>query len=274
MCISEPYLNNKQVLVVKGDASKYNSIDDLKKMTIGFESGSAGETVVLGDYKEQVLPSLFEGFGITLALFSITLLFSLPIGLLLAFGSMSKHKPLKAIVKGFIWIIRGTPLMLQILLVTFLPLIFHLKNKDITSALNIRTVQLLFIYASIAFVVNYSCYFSEIFRSGIEAIPKGQFEACKVLGFSKTQTFFKVILPQVIKRILPPMSNEIITLVKDTALAEVIGVVDLLVAANHLVNNLAVYTPLLWAAVFYLVFNGLLTILFGKLEKKLSYYEV
>lgn len=275
MCISEAYLNNRQVVVIdKKNHDKYQSIESLKDAVIAFEAGSAGDSIVRGDSKQKTWPTLFEGFGITLSIFAITLIFSLPLGLLLAFAVMSKLKPLKYVVKGFIWIIRGTPLMLQILLVTFIPLLFRISNKDITTALDIKTVQLLFIYAAIAFSINYSCYFSEIFRSGIESIPKGQFEACKVLGLNKAQTFFKVILPQVIKRIVPPMSNEIINLVKDTALASIIGVVDLLVAANHLVNNLAIYTPLIWAAMFYLVFNGLLTFVFGRIEKKLSYYEV
>lgn len=275
MCISAPYLNNRQVVVIdKKNHDKYTDVDSLSDAVIAVEAGSAAEEIIKGDVDNSVWPNLFSGFGITLSLFAITLVFALPLGLLLAFGAMSKFKPLKYLVKGFIWVIRGTPLMLQILLVTFIPLVFKISNKDITVALDIKTVQLLFMYASIAFVINYSCYFSEIFRSGIESIPKGQFEASKVLGLSKAQAFFKVILPQVIKRIVPPMSNEIITLVKDTALASIIGVVDLLVAANHLVNNLAIYTPLIWAAMFYLVFNGLLTVLFGRLEKKLSYYEV
>ncbi|MBQ8427727.1 MAG: ABC transporter permease subunit [Clostridia bacterium] len=133
---------------------------------------------------------------------------------------------------------------------------------------------MMFIFVAIAFVVNYACYFSEIYRGGIEGIPKGQYEAGQVLGLSKTQVFFKIVLPQVFKRIIPPMSNEIITLVKDTSLAQVLGVIDLLVAAKHAVNELVVLTPFLYAAIFYLLFNGLLTLLFGWMEKKLSYYKV
>ena len=193
----------------------------------------------------------------------------------MAFGSKSKFKPLKYFVKGVIWVIRGTPLMLQILLVSFIPLyLFGVMNKDISIFFGISTKTLLFVFVAIAFVINYSCYFSEIFRSGIESIPQGQYEAGKVLGMTKRQVFKNVIFMQVVKRIIPPMSNEIITLVKDTALAQILGVVDLLNAANHAVNDYVVLSPLVYAAVFYLVFNGLLTLLFGWAEKKLSYYKI
>ncbi len=222
----------------------------------------------------DITVSLFEGFGTTLALFALTLLFAIPLGLLFAFGSMSKFKPLKYFVKGIIWIIRGTPLMLQILVVSFLPMMLGVAAKNIANSLNITMSALNFTFVSIAFVINYAAYFSEIFRAGIESIPKGQYEAGQVLGLSKTQIFFKVIFMQVVKRIVPPMSNEIITLVKDTALAQVLGVIDLLTAAKHAVNHYVILTPFLGAAVFYLVFNGILTLLFGLVEKKLSYYKV
>ena len=193
----------------------------------------------------------------------------------MSFGSMSKFKPIKYFVKGVIWVIRGTPLMLQILLVSFIPLyLFGIMNKDLSIFFGISTKTLLFVFVAIAFVINYSCYFSEIFRSGIESVPQGQYEAGKVLGMTKRQVFKNVIFMQVVKRIIPPMSNEIITLVKDTALAQILGVVDLLNSANHAVNEFVVLSPLVYAAVFYLLFNGLLTILFGWAEKKLSYYKV
>lgn len=222
----------------------------------------------------SIILELLQGFGVTLSLFAVTLALSLPLGLLMAFGSMSKFKPAKILCKSIIWIIRGTPLMLQILLVSFLPkYLFGVLNKDVALFFGISTKTLLFVFVVIAFVINYSCYFSEIFRAGIESISKGQYEAGKVLGLTNTQIFFKIVLLQVVKRIVPPMSNEIITLVKDTALAQILGVVDLLNAANHAVNAYVILTPLVYAAIFYLIFNGLLTILFGYLEKRLNYFN-
>lgn len=222
----------------------------------------------------SILLELMEGFGTTLLLFVITLLLGIPLGFLICMCSMSKIKPLKYTTRGFVWIIRGSPLMLQILLVSFLPSIFNLMNKDITNFFNIKMSTLLFIFVALAFIINYACYFSEIFRGGFEAIQKGQYEACKVLGMTKFETFRYVILKQVIKNILPSLSNEIITLVKDTALAQILGVVDLLSSATHAVNTYVVLYPFIIAGGFYLLFNGLLTILFNKLEKKLAYYEV
>jgi polar amino acid transport system permease protein len=192
----------------------------------------------------------------------------------LAFGALSRFKPLKYLVNGLVWVIRGTPLMLQVLLVSFLPMAFKIKTKDIASALNLHINSVLFLFVALAFIVNYACYFSEIFRAGIQSISVGQYEAGQVLGLTKGQVFRKIVLMQVIRRILPPMSNEIITLVKDTALAQVLGVIDLLNAAKHAVNQYVVLTPLMYAAVFYLIFNGILTLLFGWIEKKLSYYKV
>ena len=223
----------------------------------------------------KILQELASGFGTTALLFFVTLVFALPLGLIISFGSMSRFKPLKYLMKAIIWVIRGTPLMLQILLVSFLPqFVFRIMNKDLTAFFGISMNALMFIFVATAFILNYACYFSEIFRAGIEAIPRGQYEAGQVLGMKKSRIFFSVILMQVVKRIIPPMSNEIITLVKDTALAQVLGVVDLLNAANHAVNEYVVLTPLLYAALFYLIFNGLLTILFNVAEKKLSYYKV
>ena len=165
--------------------------------------------------------------------------------------------------------------MLQVLVVSLLPLfMFNIMNKDIASFFNISISTLLFIFVCIAFGINYACYFAEIYRAGFESINKGQYEAAKVLNLTKKETFFKIILPQVIRRIIPPIGNEVITLVKDTSLAQVLGVIELLNAANHAVNQFVVLTPLLYAAIFYLLFTLVLTILFSKLEKRLSYYEV
>jgi len=209
----------------------------------------------------EVTLSLLRGLEQTCLIFALTLLLALPLGLVISFGSMSKFKPLSYTVKVFVWIIRGVPLMLQIFIVFYLP--GFLLGTPILSR-----------FGSViaAFVINYACYFSEIYRGGIESISKGQYEAGQVLGMSKTQVFFKVILLQVTKRILAPMSNEVITLVKDTALARVIMIVEIIKAAE----NFAAYGlmwPLFYTAVFYLIFVGLLTILFGKLEKKLDYFK-
>ena len=224
---------------------------------------------------QAILLELCEGFGNTVLLFAITLLFALPLGLLFAFGSMSKFKPLQWFMKVLIWVIRGTPLMLQILLVSFIPnYVFHVQTKELAAALHLSINATMFFFVAVAFVINYACYFSEIYRAGIETIPVGQYEAGKVLGLTKNQVFSKIVLMQVVRRILPPMSNEIITLVKDTSLAQILGVIDLLNAAKHAVNHYVILTPFLYAAVFYLIFNGLLTLLLGWAEKKLSYYKV
>ncbi|MCQ2087528.1 MAG: amino acid ABC transporter permease [Bacilli bacterium] len=223
----------------------------------------------------DILSQLGNGFLYTILLFVITLVLSIPLGMIIYLLAKSKFKPLSYLFKGIIWVIRGTPLMLQILLVSFLPmLLFNAMNKEIASFFNITISQLLFVFVSIAFVFNYACYFAEIYRAGFESINKGQYEAAKVLNLTKSETFFKIILPQVIKRIVPPMSNEVITLVKDTSLAQILGVVELLSSANHAVNQYVVLTPLLYAGAFYLIFTFILTVLLTKLEKKLSYYEV
>ena len=209
-----------------------------------------------------VTMGLFEGFKFNLIIFVVTLAAALPLGLILSFGSMSKIAPIKWLVKTFIWIIRGTPLMLQIMLVFFGPGL--LWNGESLSRLNA---------ALIAFVVNYAAYFSEIFRGGIESIPKGQYEAGQVLGMTNSQIFFKVVLFQVIKRIVPPMFNEIITLVKDTSLARIISVVEITRVAQNYITSKALIWPLFYSGIFYLIFCGLLTILSGKIEKKLNYYK-
>ena len=211
----------------------------------------------------EISAKLTEGFGTTCLLFLLTLVLALPLGLLITFGSMSKFTPLRALTRCFIWIIRGTPLMLQIFVVFYVPsLVFGWGMESRMGAV------------LIAFVINYGCYFSEIYRGGIESISNGQYEAGKVLGMKKRQIFFYVILPQVIKRIVPPMSNEIITLVKDTSLARVIGVVELIRTAEKILSTRALVWPLFYAGVFYLIFNGVLTVLLGKLEKRLDYYKI
>lgn len=223
---------------------------------------------------QDIFGQLLSGFGTTLALFVIVLVFSIPLGLVVCFGEMSRLRILRSFTRGFVWVIRGTPLMLQILLISMLPkMLFGVMNKNLASVFGVSISSLLFIFVCVAFIINYACYFSEIYRAGIESIDKGQYEAGKVLGMSKTETFFKIILMQVIKRIVPPMSNEIITLVKDTALAQILGVVDLLSSANHAVNQYVVLTPLLIAAIFYLVFSGGLTVLFNSVEKRFKRYE-
>ena len=222
----------------------------------------------------EIIKALCEGFGKTLLLFAIILLASLPLGLVISFGSRSKFIPLKAFCRGLVWIIRGTPLMLQVLLVTLIPYyLFNVGNTTIISFFGIKMKSLLFVYASLAFILNYACYFSEIFRGAIEGMPKGQYEAGAVLGMTKGQIFRKIIFLQLVKKTLTPVSNEVITLVKDTALASVAGVIELYTMAESLVNEFVVLTPLFYAAAFYLIFNGLLTVLFAFLEKKLNFYK-
>ncbi len=222
----------------------------------------------------QIFEELLQGFSKTASLFAITLVFAIPLGFIIAFGSMSKFKPLKYLVRGIVWVVRGTPLLLQCLFFGFLPTFFGLKTKDIAGVLNIGVNDVTFMFVCIAFSINYACYLSEIFRGGIESIPKGQYEAGQVLGMTKRQVFFKVVLLQVIKKILAPTSNEVITLVKDTSILSMVGAgAELFTTAKQLVNTYVVLTPFIYVAVFYLVFNGALTLLFGLIEKKLSYFK-
>lgn len=210
----------------------------------------------------EVTLTLLQGLEQTGLIFALTLVLALPLGLVIAFGSMSKFKPLAYITKVIVWIVRGIPLMLQVIIVFYVPG-FLLGTPLMTRFGSVIA----------AFVINYACYFSEIYRAGIESIAKGQYEAGQVLGMTKSQIFFKIVLMQVVKRILPPMANEVITLVKDTALARVIMIVELIQAAQ----NYAAYGlmwPLFYTAVFYLLIVGLLTLLFGYFEKKLDYYKV
>ena len=210
---------------------------------------------------QQVSAELAIGFLENCKLFAGTLLFSLPLGLIIAFCSMSKFKPLSALTKVFVWCIRGTPLMLQLFVVMYVP--------GLLGATPMRDRMLA---ALIAFVINYACYFSEIYRGGIESIPKGQYEAGQVLGLTKKQIFSKIVLLQVVKRIVPPMSNEIITLVKDTSLARVIAVSEILMVAERF-SGKGIIWPLFYTGAYFLVFSGLLTLLFGYIEKKLDYFN-
>ena len=217
---------------------------------------------------QTVLSSLSLGFLKSLEIFALTLLGAIPLGLIIAFGSMSRFKPLQYLVKLVVWIIRGTPLMLQLLIIYYGPGLI-LGNNWWGGSSSGR-----FAAAMAAFILNYACYFSEIFRGGIESIPKGQKEAGQVLGMTGTQIFFKVTLLQVIKRIVPPMGNEIITLVKDTSLVRVIAVYEVMWNGQAFIKSSGIIWPLFFTGVYYLAFNGLLTILFGWLEKKLDYFKV
>ena len=215
----------------------------------------------------KVTLSLLEGFESTCLIFALTLVLALPLGLVISFGSMSKFKPLSWLTRTVVWVIRGTPLMLQLFVVFYVP--GMLFGVQLFGGTNGR-----FDAALVAFVINYACYFSEIFRGGIEGIPKGQYEACQVLGMTRSETFFNVILMQVVKRTLAPLSNEVITLVKDTSLARVIAVAEIFFVNENDFLTKGMVWPLFYIAVFFLVFVGGLTLLFRFLEKKLDYYKV
>ena len=223
--------------------------------------------------------SLIQGFGETLKIFGLTLLFALPLGLVISFGSMSKFKPLSIISRLLVWVIRGTPLMLQLIVIYYGPGLIGAWATELNSSSGIiqwlATWQCFdrFTAVMVAFVINYSCYFSEIYRGGIESIPVGQYEAGQVLGMTKSQTFFKVVLLQVIKRIIPPMSNEIITLVKDTSLARIISVYEITWNGQLFIKSEGLLWPLLYTGVFYLLFCGLLTVVFRQIEKKLDFFK-
>ena len=213
-----------------------------------------------------IISRLSESFLLNCRLFALTLLFSLPLGLLIAFGSMSRFYPIRWLVRTFVWIIRGTPLMLQLIIIYFGPGLMSLAFSW-PSGTSGR-----FVAATVAFIINYACYFSEIFRGGIESIPKGQYEAGQVLGMTKRQIFFNVILLQVVKRILPPVGNEVITLVKDTALARIIANKEIIMMAGEYTSKGLIW-PLFATGIYFLVFVGVLTLLLGWLEKKLSYFR-
>lgn len=218
-----------------------------------------------------VIHSLNIGFLQTLKLFGITLLGAIPLGLVISFGSMSRFKPLYAVTKFIVWIIRGTPLMIQLLIIYYFPgLVLH--NAIWGSGETGR-----FTAAAISFIINYACYFSEIYRGGIQSVPIGQEEAGLVLGMTKKQIFFRVKLMQMIKKIVPPMSNEIITLVKDTSLARIIALQEIIWAGQAFMKGSqgisGAIWPLFFTAVYYLIFNGVLTVILGRIEKKLNYFQ-
>ena len=219
-----------------------------------------------------VVASLNSGFLQTLKLFAVTLVGSIPLGLIISFGSMSSFKPLKYLVKFIIWVVRGTPLMIQLIIIFFFPgLVF---GKPIWGGGETGR----FVAASVAFIFNYACYFAEIYRGGIQGVPVGQNEAGQVLGMTKRQVFFKVTLLQMIKRIVPPMSNEIITLVKDTSLARIIALQEVIWAGQAFLKGshgiAGQLWPMFFTCVYYLAFSAVLTFLFGKLEKKLDFFKV
>lgn len=211
-----------------------------------------------------MMVQMTQGFGQTVLIFVLTLLFSLPLGLLVAFCRMSKISPLRGIAKVFISILRGTPLMLQLIVVFFGP--FYLFNIRITNSYR-------FVAIIIGFAVNYSAYFAEIYRSGIESIPVGQYEAANVLGYSKTQTFVHIIFPQMVKRVLPPVTNEVITLVKDTSLAFAIAYQEMFTTAKQIAAAETSILPLFVAGAFYFVFNFIVAQIMEKIEKKMNYYR-
>ena len=209
----------------------------------------------------KVTESLLEGLGTTMKIFSLTLLMALPLGLLISLGAMSKFKIIKIPLKVLIWIIRGTPLMLQLIIFGLGPGLIGIMGMD------------MFLAVIIAFVLNYACYFAEIFRGGIESIPKGQYEAGNVLGFTKIQIFMRIILPQVVKRIIPPMGNEFLTLIKDTSLANTIMIYEITWNAKRMMNSEHILWPLFYSGLFYLILCGIVTVIFNYIEKKLDYYQ-
>ena len=205
---------------------------------------------------------LLAGFWESIKVFLMTLLFSIPLGLVICFGSMSNFKPLQWLTRTFVWIIRGTPLMLQLIIIFYGPGLI----LDVPAPMSRFTATI------VAFAVNYACYFSEIYRGGIESIPRGQYEAGQVLGMTRSQIFFWVVLLQVIKRIIAPMGNEVITLVKDTSLARIIGIYEVIWAGEQFIKKGLIW-PLFYTGAFFLIFSGLLTIGLNKLEKKLDYFK-
>ncbi|MBR5269229.1 MAG: amino acid ABC transporter permease [Anaerotignum sp.] len=211
-----------------------------------------------------VMQQLVGGMGASLLIFVLTLLFSMPLGLAVAFGRMSRFKPLQAVIKFFIAILRGTPLMLQLLVVFFGP--YYMFGWTLPRSYR-------FIAVILGFSINYAAYFAEIYRSGIESIPKGQYEAASVLGYNKQQTFFKIIFPQMVKRVLPPVTNEVITLVKDTSLAFVLTYEEMFTVAKQIAAAQTTIMPLFVAGVFYFIFNAVVAFAMERIEKKLSYYR-
>ncbi len=213
---------------------------------------------------QTMLTMILEGMGVSLILFAVTLVFSLPLGLLISFGRMSKYFILRAITSVYISIMRGTPLMLQLMVIYFGP--YYLFGVQISPTWKNFA-------AAISFVLNYAAYFAEIYRGGIESMPKGQYEAAGILGYSRSQTFFRIIFPQVIKRILPPVTNETITLVKDTSLAFTIGVMEMFTVARALVSAQATMLPFVFAGVMYYILNAVVAAVMAQIEKKMNYFR-
>ena len=212
----------------------------------------------------SMLPQLFDGMAVTIQIFVVTLVFSLPLGLLVSFGRMAKNPVIRWIAKAYISIMRGTPLMLQLFIVYFGP--YYIFRIRVTNDYRLWAVF-------IGFVINYAAYCAEIYRSGIQSMPAGQYEAAKLLGYSRFQTFFKIIFPQVVKRILPSVTNEVITLVKDTSLAFTISVIEMFTVARQLASSQVSMMPFVAAGIFYYVFNLLVAVVMEFFEKKLSYYQ-
>ena len=213
---------------------------------------------------QVMLQQLTTGFGQTLLIFFLTLLFSLPLGMVVYFGRVSRFKPLSWLIKGYISIMRGTPLMLQLVVVFFGP--YYVFGMNVSNTWR-------FWAAIVGFSINYAAYFAEIYRSGIQAIPKGQYEAAEVLGYTKTQTFCKIIFPQMVKHVLPPVTNEIITLTKDTSLAFVLAYAEMFTLAKQVAASDASIAPLFVAGLFYYVFNYVVAFVMERLERKLAYYQ-
>ncbi|MBE6682230.1 MAG: ABC transporter permease subunit [Ruminococcaceae bacterium] len=260
------YKTEKDRVTVKPDPNAVKLTDGEKNQDTTKKEEKKGNVFL------TVIGAMNKGFLSTLKLFIVTLLGALPLGLLISLGSMSKFKPLKWLMRFLVWVIRGTPLMLQLLIIFYIPGMVLEGGSPWPSGESGR-----FMAASVAFIINYAFYFSEIFRGGIESVPNGQVEAGQVLGMTKKQIFFNVTLLQMIKRIVPPMSNEIITLVKDTSIARIISLQEVIWAGYSFLKGSHGYSGLLWplffTGVYYLLFNGLLTILFSKIEKKLSYFN-
>ena len=212
----------------------------------------------------SMLPQLFDGMAVTIQIFAVTLVFSLPLGLLVSFGRMAKNPVIRWIARAYISIMRGTPLMLQLFIVYFGP--YYIFRIRVTNDYRLWAVF-------IGFVINYAAYFAEIYRSGFQSMPAGQYEAAKLLGYSRFQTFFKIIFPQVVKRILPSVTNEVITLVKDTSLAFTISVIEMFTVARQLAPTQVSMMPFVAAGIFYYVFNLLVAVVMEFFEKKLSYYQ-
>ncbi|NLK69559.1 MAG: amino acid ABC transporter permease [Clostridiaceae bacterium] len=214
-----------------------------------------------------IISRLSESFLLNCRLFALTLVFSLPLGLLISFGTMSRFRPLRWLLRTIVWMVRGTPLMLQLMIIFYGPGLLNMSFTWPSGATG------RFVAATVAFVINYACYFSEIFRGGIESVPKGQYEAGQVLGMTKVQIFFKVTLLQVVKRILPPVGNEVITLVKDTSLSRIIANKEIIMMAGEYSSKGLIW-PLFGTGIYFLVFVGALTLLLDWLEKKMGYFRV